>query len=391
MWVMSLGRRRIRCVAAALTTATTTMMVMAVMGVAAAGPLWAGAPVEDAGKLSNQLYEQANKATTFAQLNQILTRVDALRASGVNPQLDKYLTDLQAWVLHRRGEAYVKQAAEASVDGQADLSRQLDGKAMQDFDAAIKLDPSRWKSFHHRGVCFALAGEFEKALSDFSRTIELRPTYESAWFNRGEIHYEMGQFAKAIADYDEAIRLQGTDAGYFTSRGHAHFQLRQFDAALDDYSRAVQLDPRNPERITYHGEACRSMGRWEQAANDFRQAVTLDNQFGRAFQSAAWLMATCPDEQYRHADLALRAARKAIELDGDQDYIYLDTLAAALANAGQFDAAQEVVRQAIRLAPPVNAGPLRQRLDLYRRGQPFRQSLEANTRRVARTPGGGQR
>ena len=95
----------------------------------------------------------------------------------------------------------------------------------------------------------------------------------------------------------------------------------------------MELDPRNPERITNRGDAYRSLGQWEQAANDFRQAVNLDNHFGRAFQSVAWLMATCPDEQYRHPDLAVRAAQKAIELDGDEDYIYLDTLAAAFANS----------------------------------------------------------
>ena len=98
-------------------------------------------------------------------------------------------------------------------------------------------------------------------------------------------------------------------------------------------------------------------------------------------------MSTCPDEQYRHPDLAVRAAQKAVELDGDQDYIYLDTLAAALANRSQFDKAQEVMRRAIQLAPPENAGPLKHRLDLYRRGQPFRQTVDATPRRVANTPG----
>jgi tetratricopeptide (TPR) repeat protein len=338
---------------------------------------------EDLNALSRKLYQQATTATTFEELNHVLVQVDAIRDRGASPELAKYLTNLQAWVLHRRGEAYVKQAAEANAAGQSDMSRQLDVKAMEDFDAAVKLDPLRWKSYHHRGVCFALAGEFERALSDFTKTIELRPEYASAWFNRGEIHYEMGQFAKAIADYDEAIRLQANDAGFFTSRGHAYSQLRQFDKALADYGRAVELDPHNPQGITNRGDAYRSLGQWERAADDFRHAVSLDNRFGRAFQSVAWLMATCPDAQYRHGQLALRAAQRAVELDGDQDYIYLDTLAAALANNGQFDKAQEVVRRAIQLAPGENAGPLKHRLDLYRSGKPFRQGADVADKRAA--------
>ncbi len=342
---------------------------------------------QDMNALSHQLHQEAKSATTCEELNGVLTKISALRGRGPEQQVDKYLADLQAWVLHRRGEAYVKQAAEATGANQTAISAQLDRQAMQDFDAAIKLDPQRWKSYHHRGVCYALNGEFEKALSDFSMTIELRPDYASAWFNRGEIHYEMGQFAKAIADYDEAIRLQDDDAGYYTGRGHAHTQLRQFDKALDDYHQAVKWDPVNPERMTNRGDAYRSLGQWERAANDYRQAIRLNREFGRAFQSAAWLMATCPDAQFRNPELAVRAAQKAIELDGQRDYIYLDTLAAAWASSHQFDKAQEVVRRAIQLAPAENSAPLKHRLELYRNGQPFQQSLDTTTKRIASKAG----
>ncbi|MHB0957463.1 MAG: tetratricopeptide repeat protein [Pirellulaceae bacterium] len=349
----------------------------------AAGPLPAQQTAPDANALSRQLQQEAKAATTCEELNQVLTKISELQNRRPSPQVSQYLAELQAWVLHRRGEAYVKQAAEAGAANQASLSRQLDGKAMEDFDAAIHLDPTRWKSYHHRGVCYALAAQFDKALSDFSMTIELRPDYASAWFNRGEIHYEMGQFAKAIADYDQAIRLQDDDAGFFTGRGHAHAQLRQFDRALDDYHQAVRLDPDSPDRITNRGDAYRSLGQWERAADDYRHAIRLDSQFGRAFQSAAWLMATCPDAEFRHRDLAVRAAQKAIELDGNQDYIYLDTLAAAWANSDQFDKAQEAIGRALHVAPPESSAPLKHRSNLYRNGKPFRQSIDAATKRVA--------
>ena len=54
-----------------------------------------------------------------------------------------------------------------------------------------------------------------------------------------------------------------------------------------------------------------------------------------------------------------------------------------MANNGQFDKAQEVIRRAIQLAPAENAGPLKHRLDLYRSGKPFRQSVDTASKRVA--------
>jgi tetratricopeptide (TPR) repeat protein len=156
---------------------------------------------------------------------------------------------------------------------------------------------------------------------------------------------------------------------------------------LDDYDQAVQFDPTNPERVTNRGDAFRSLGQWERAANDFRRAIDLDSQFGRAFQSSAWLMATCPDAAFRHPELAVQAAQKAIELDGSQDYIYLDTLAAAWANSGQFDKAQDVLRRAVQLAPAENAASLKHRLELYRNGKPFRQTVDVASKRVASKAG----
>lgn len=339
--------------------------------------LLAGGPVaaqQDPVAMSKELYEAASNASTIEELNQVAARLEQARRGQLTEPTEKYLTNLHAWLLHKRGEVYMKQAAEAAAGPDGQASREWDARAMADFDVALQLDPKRWKSYHHRGVCRALAGQLEEASRDFTRAIELKADYASSWFNRGEIQYEIGQYARAVADYDEAIRLQPEDAGFHTSRGHARFQLRQFPQALEDYELALQLDPDNPEYLANRGEAMRSVGQWEQAAADFGRAIKLAPQYGRAYQSVAWLMATCPDQAYRNAELAVRAARKSIELDGDQDYIVLDTLAAAYANNGEFDKAQNALRRAIELAPPDNAAPLRERLELYRAGRPFRQS-----------------
>ncbi len=323
----------------------------------------------------SQLFAEAKAAKTLEAQNRVLVKIEKIREKTTSQEVRKYLIGLEAWVLHQRGETHAKHAAEANEHGDDQQGRELDSRAMEDFNAAIGLDPKRWKSYHHRGVGFALMGKFDEALQDFSKTVELRPKYANAWFNRAEIQYELGQFAKALADYDKAIRLQPQDAGFYTSRGHAYFQLRRFKQALSDYSRAVALDPKNCERYANRGDAYRSLGQWDKAANDFERAISLDKSFGQAYQGAAWLMATCPDPQFRNADLAIRSAQKAIELDGERDYIYLDTLAAAFANGGQFDEAQATLRRAIDSAPQENVGPLRKRLNLYKAKRPFRQSV----------------
>src|SRR5712675_3445274 len=68
------------------------------------------------------------------------------------------------------------------------------------------------------------------------------------------------------------------------------------------------------------------------------------------------------------SDLAERAAKLA----SPNDYLVLDTLAAAHASAGHFDQACDFQQQALACAPPKIASSLKQRLALYRKGHAYR-------------------
>jgi tetratricopeptide (TPR) repeat protein len=114
------------------------------------------------------------------------------------------------------------------------------------------------------------------------------------------------------------------------------------------------------------------VGQWEDAAEDFRQAIKNSPKLGRAYRGAAWLMATCPEDNFRNAELALASARKAVQLDGNGDFTYLDTLAAALANAGEYEDAVATQEKALQIAPDAAMEELRSRLSLYAAGKPFR-------------------
>jgi tetratricopeptide (TPR) repeat protein len=85
-------------------------------------------------------------------------------------------------------------------------------------------------------------------------------------------------------------------------------------------------------------------------------------------------MATCPVEQFRNAELALQSAAKAVELEGEGDWTYLDVLAAAQASVGKYAEAQTTIEKALQIAPDETLPTLQSRLALYRNRQPYRQS-----------------
>jgi tetratricopeptide (TPR) repeat protein len=325
-----------------------------------------------ANQLAQQAYQLTKSADSLAEYTRIIDLCRQARESKPSEKIDVYAKQLMAWAHNRRGESL---ADEGNQD-----------KALEDFEEAISLDPTRWAAWHNRGVSFAIQKRYDEAISDFRRTIKLKPNYATARFNLGELLYETGSIPAAIDSYNEALRLKPDDATAYNSRGHAYFvqatkqqdarrQRQDYTNAIRDYTKAIQIDPEFAAAYTNRGDTYYDLGDFERTAQDYRAAVRLDPNLGRAYQSAAWLMATCPNPRYRDENLAVQAAEKAISLDGDQDFSYLDTLAAAYANAGDFEKAAETQSRVIEMLAEEDAGPFRLRLELYQESKPYRTPL----------------
>jgi Flp pilus assembly protein TadD len=92
-----------------------------------------------------------------------------------------------------------------------------------------------------------------------------------------------------------------------------------------------------------------------------------------AHNNLAFLMASCPNAKIRNGAMAVKHATKACELSGWQYADYVDTLAAAYAETGNFTEAIKRQQQAIELAPKDEKGVFKSRLELYKQGKPFRE------------------
>lgn len=349
----------------------------------------APARAQSGGDLINAIYQQTRDAKTLSELVNVIARCERARSESLSKEERDYLYRLTAWAYNKRGELYADDAARLTAPADARKAKELESLALADFEKAAQYDPNRWKAIHNRGVSYAMLGKFKEAIQDFSRTIELNPQYANAWFNRAEIHYELGAFAEAIQDYDQVVQLDPSDVSAITNRGHAQFQVGRVVEAIRDYDEAVRLNPEDSDGFTNRGDAYMAVGEWAKAAEDYERAIKLNRDSGRAYQSIAWQMATCPDEHFRAVtdqdkQTAVRAAQQALKLEGSgADYKFHDTLAAAYANAGMFEEAKATLAKAIQVAPKSESAVLQQRYALYEQKKPYRQPL-----RTARGPNG---
>src|SRR5262249_45347870 len=89
----------------------------------------------------------------------------------------------------------------------------------------------------------------------------------------------------------------------------------------------------------------------------------------------AMILAACPEARLRDGRKAVEAATRACELTGWDQPMYLDTLAAAYAEAGDFAAAVAWQEKAIeRLEDEPQKDDVRSRRSLYPAGKPYRQA-----------------
>jgi len=217
----------------------------------------------------------------------------------------------------------------------------------------------------------------DEAIAACTRAIEASARNKSLamlYFNRGIEWNAKKNFDNAISDYSEAIKINPEYREAFNNRGNAYRNKRDYDLAIADYDSAIRI---MPKRGLYHrnrGNVLMDKRDYDRAHASFSEAVRLDANDADAADSLAWLMASAPDAKLRNGKRAVELAMKACELTQWKNGSYVDTLAAAYAEAGDY--AEAIRRQQQALAVPEfeqsEGKNARNRLALYKAGKPNR-------------------
>jgi tetratricopeptide (TPR) repeat protein len=118
--------------------------------------------------------------------------------------------------------------------------------------------------------------------------------------------------------------------------------------------------------------------------HDFGRALAVYDELARTYPQlveahsrSAWLRATCPDAQCRDGKRAVESAGRACELTDWHKPAELEVLAAACAEAGDFESAVKWQKKVLALTPePAGVQSCQQRLALYHAGKAFRVDVQ---------------
>ncbi len=196
-----------------------------------------------------------------------------------------------------------------------------------------------------------------------------------AYNNLGVSLTNQDRMAEARDAFEQALTYQPFEYEWRTNLADALYRLDRTAAAAEQYEQVVRNSPQ-------YTKARRKLLRILIEQRTYDRAIRIGQEGLRYaagdadyLNTLAWLLATCPVATYRDGFQAVLLAQDAVNATKGTEPMYLGTLAAALAEAGEYDNAVATVRKAIHLAEKKGMSDFvvqaKKRLAVYETGRPY--------------------
>ena len=253
-----------------------------------------------------------------------------------------------------------------ALRGRVNEARGASELADADFSKAIELDPGHAAEYLvWRGDLRLKSDDLDGAIEDFDRALSINDANVYALSRRASAHWASHDLEAALRDFTKAVELDPDWIWVRNGRGLVLHDLKKYDAALAEFDVALELDLGHGPTYEYRFETLHKLGRKAEALEALNEAIKRNPESPRLYNRRAMMhyfnrefskalrdhtAALKWDPTVRNGRRALECATRACELTEWQTPGFVDTLAAAHAETGNFADAEKWAERAVELA-----------------------------------------
>lgn len=263
------------------------------------------------------------------------------------------------------------------------VARRNEDEAFGHFAEALRLDPSLAPAQFNWGVGLMQQGKTDDALRHFEDALRLDPNLAAAHLNLGRLLADMNRLDESVQHYREAARIRLAEAA-LSNLARVLARQKKWEEASAAFRQALQAEPFSLDARCGLAWTLYHRGQIETARQYYQEASRINPRWPQMANGRAWSLCTHPESRERDPTLAIELAEQACQISENRNAGYLDTLAAAHANAGHFEQAISFGREALALATAARdselAAAIEARVRLYEQHRPFRDRATAKNR-----------
>ncbi|HEV2232149.1 MAG TPA: tetratricopeptide repeat protein [Terriglobia bacterium] len=219
-------------------------------------------------------------------------------------------------------------------------------RALDEFHAALLLDPKDPAAHDNLGIALAESGQNDEAAKEFEEAVRLSVNFALAHFHLALAYDRLGRTPEAILEYETTLRLEPglIDARYALSADC--WKLGDGDGAIQLLRQIVKQNPPFAAEVHYNlGLELKQVGNMDEAARELKIAVALQPNSPKFYIGLCQILTEKLD-----LDGAIDSAKKAIELAPGNPEAHYD-LAEALRLKGELGLAEAQYKRVLEINP----------------------------------------
>ncbi len=256
------------------------------------------------------------------------------------------------------------------------LHRREAPEAIEILEPLVECSPESFVIVELLARAYAGAGILECAQGLLHEALAIRPEAPGPLIMLARVYDARGAAAQAIEACSKVLEYEPDHQEARNLLPALQRALERQERRLGELHQRFRAGPESVDTCLSLARALLGAGQTGEALDVLRAGLARNPDDARLASELAWQLATTPADELRNGAEAVRLARTLCREAGESRADLLDTLGAALAEAGQFEQAADAARRASNLAEEAGQQVLSivigRRLRLYQAKRPYR-------------------